>query len=1381
MSEDGGALAKQSHGVSKYLSLSKNKDRWRGFGSKSSSPDQSGSTTSEQRPSSNSGAQNFTLNDDVVDFLKPSTSRGRPVSPKAPKIDIAAAQKWASTETPNGLATPSSLAKKDYPRRALNLCVRWKNATPEIIGEGGDESEVPVIDISRRRHERRGQPEYNQADTLQTLGRAGTIHSMGRTDTMQGLGQADATQNLGRANTIQGLGRADTMQSIGRMDTMQSIGRTGTMQDLDRTDSGESVYRTDSLQSIPGGHPPTPGSQLLKANNDLVSPYQDLVEPNPFEDTNTIANEEPEFVPKPLRRAPTTFTSEDTVVRPSMDSFRSDEPPSATSSTRSDVKKQPWQLPDFNSVMDHSPIDVTSRLETHHFGGEHKDLESPELQSKIHRMRQEEGTALHQGAQHPLPDHAAFRLSTSTTQSSLDNSPAETQLNPFSSPGPPASQLRPSGPGAASYQAQQNYGSQVPTPSPSYPPPSDTHFHQSLPIRKPLPSGAPTVPSHQTQMYHESPQDPADPPPQPSPLPMTIPQQEGFPSSARSSMEQHTRSTYAAPKHPEPFSAASVASKVSNPPSIASSKVPTPAISHAALLQAATDEFAERCSHMGGIFRLQAEYERPINDFTPMNWLRACAWWFLRGRVGIEALVRNLPRGEDGRPDSRQGEQKLTQAHVDLSKCLWILTEVIPSHPGLRPSHTSDFAQRATEARNVGDTANVDFFEGADMLMANLRAVISSMQRNNVMPPTHALIQGQDQTIWVKYPALAPNLLPILSGNMSRSLTDSGAVQRFNPLTVMAVADTRTDFSYNRMFVKASLGTDDESVERVLLPCLVSVMRERNDWHPKIAICTQRELVTIVVQGDRKRGPSWSDVKWNEQTTSIHVQLPHGYSVDVQITEPDFRQLFNLYNHAYSVQTSLLPHSTERVVYEVSLLDFQYTDSRNPPAFPPERIKRCRVRIFEKTEMRVEGSGQRKMYRGFRLLAVTSPKNRILGSASHELGIRFPTLIEDILDPSNEGAPALRLYVQEDRRRCGLLMVFTSPQDCQSLYNTLNSMETGPDEMEFASIRLKSIGIEQTEQAEAFSPASRNPLSRMQWQHLIVVNRDPENPDHAIGQTIMSESLRVIAQASEGTLTDRINLGPGELRVRLKTDANPELLIFRPPQDDLSLTIDPSRAEPNSLNLISDVQRTVYLQSTMRTYSFFSLKDLHTFQTAITGFAVRYDGLATGFTIARRRPVTALSKHKRLEATTTRIQIVSHERQRVIQLLAFFDDFPQAEALNFVLKGMDVFERHEGKSGRGRYGVKLVDAKFTLPKIDKEERASTPEGRGRAERRFVSLDMPEVPAENDDVVIGFDDEQGSFLTLFILTVRCLTNCDSQLQNVRDFSQPCQLHLRWLEV
>jgi hypothetical protein len=211
----------------------------------------------------------------------------------------------------------------------------------------------------------------------------------------------------------------------------------------------------------------------------------------------------------------------------------------------------------------------------------------------------------------------------------------------------------------------------------------------------------------------------------------------------------------------------------------------------------------------------------------------------------------------------------------------------------------------------------------------------------------------------------------------------------------------------------------------------------------------------------------------------------------------------------------------------------------------------------------------------------------------------------------------------------------------------------------------------------------------------------------------------------------------------------------------MSITLDPSQVSKQLPAELNDIQRTVFMLPTIRTLSFYSAEDLHHFQASITSFQVVYDGLAQAFTIARRRPVTALSRHKKIEAGTTRLQIVSHERQRIVQLLAFFDDLPQVEALNFQLKGVDQFERYEDKHSKGRYGVKFVDAKFTLPvkekgdKDDRGSRSNTPDGsnsRGNVERRFVCLDVLDPPAENDDIVVGFESEQGMLRLVCLHTV-----------------------------
>lgn len=156
----------------------------------------------------------------------------------------------------------------------------------------------------------------------------------------------------------------------------------------------------------------------------------------------------------------------------------------------------------------------------------------------------------------------------------------------------------------------------------------------------------------------------------------------------------------------------------------------------------------------------------------------------------------------------------------------------------------------------------------------------------------------------------------------------------------------------------------------------------------------------------------------------------------------------------------------------------------------------------------------------------------------------------------------------------------------------------------------------------------------------------------------------------------------------------------------------------------------------------------------MTGFRVIYDGYvftrkpgehcadgsrtASSFSISRRRMVVPI--YKKWEASLARIQIVRQEK--VTQLLAFFADFHHGTCMNFVLKGTDHIESF-GRSGK--FGIRIVDAKFALPKKD-EDPASD----------FVCLDMPEYPIEHDDIAITFDTESGKLcsepLELYTLTL-----------------------------
>jgi hypothetical protein len=157
--------------------------------------------------------------------------------------------------------------------------------------------------------------------------------------------------------------------------------------------------------------------------------------------------------------------------------------------------------------------------------------------------------------------------------------------------------------------------------------------------------------------------------------------------------------------------------------------------------------------------------------------------------------------------------------------------------------------------------------------------------------------------------------------------------------------------------------------------------------------------------------------------------------------------------------------------------------------------------------------------------------------------------------------------------------------------------------------------------------------------------------------------------------------------------------------------------------------------------------------------------VASWLNIARRRMVVPI--YKKWEAQRVRVQIVSREAQH--QLVAFFDGFSHAEAMNFSIKSMDVFEKIDK---RGEWGLRLVDAKFALAGGKGEGR----EGKGAVKSRFACLDLLDYAGEHDDITIGFETKEGKLLIRSVLLLEKLAN---MLQQTEINSQTrCRRQRRW---
>jgi hypothetical protein len=221
------------------------------------------------------------------------------------------------------------------------------------------------------------------------------------------------------------------------------------------------------------------------------------------------------------------------------------------------------------------------------------------------------------------------------------------------------------------------------------------------------------------------------------------------------------------------------------------------------------------------------------------------------------------------------------------------------------------------------------------------------------------------------------------------------------------------------------------------------------------------------------------------------------------------------------------------------------------------------------------------------------------------------------------------------------------------------------------------------------------------------------------------------------------------------------MTLLRAPQEDMTTSLDIGKAQQVKEGLKRLVQTASTLPTT-RALTFPSMDELHTFQKALTRYTVKYDGAATLFAISRRRMVVPI--YKRWEATKVRIQILN--LNNVTKITAYFEDFSHADAMVFQIKSTDTFEKAKGDK-IAKYCVKFVDAKFSLPKkeregdvggggVEEEAGASDTQIWGKGvRRRFINLEGLEYAGEHDDITIGFETEEGMFSFFFFFFTLCL--------------------------
>ncbi|KAI4689834.1 uncharacterized protein J4E84_004014 [Alternaria hordeiaustralica] len=1260
---------------------------------------------------------------DINDFLKPSTDRAAQQQKDAaaaasaflrPRIDVASAQRWPGAQTI--LNSAAAAGKSPGPgglktgTRKKGFTVSFVRTVPEVIGHGGDECEDPVVEVAKNKKAATiPEPEKVQSQTPQDDANLGArSNGIGRTPS-----QTEYRTNLTRTRTNPGelsppLGQKMQMGQINTHATqlpptppryMGSMGLGDRPKGLTRAPTGFDGI-PEPISIPPGRRPSTSEDSVYSQDSDNLSP---VMSRNMSVREPTI-QEEDDFQPKPLKRTQTGFST-----------LGDDDLPSPVHAIPSVPKMPERHLAEQD---DDGPSSFAARVKQ--------------------KMRSEEGRTLHEASQRAASGQR--RDSETSSQQSLVGTPPSSYATPAAARTPletPQSDSR--GSPRMRLDTEDPERSRARGPSPGRPgaqsPPSASRsqyvaFSPSQTRASPAARSDPfintnvqRIPSIKENALFGALDDSPN-----LPTPPQLPPSTSYFSSAQPQLQPSSL--------PQPLAISGPPSQL---PSRNASGASTSAKPAAPLARSDTRsandsayrDFAERITHMRGIFQLTAQLGGNLNSHSPMQWLRVATWWFLKGRTGMENLIRSQPKSAE------PIQERLAQPHVDLAKVWWIISEVLPNHPSLQGYGNASPDAQVDMARQAGDPASAEVFDIQNAITHYLKLLVGSMKKHQSMPPTQALIQGQDQKIWEEYPTFPADAASVLTSGLPAPNGSQFSLSQYIPLS-----DTKTDFCYFRMFVKASISTDDPATDRVPMDAVVSVMRSKDEYQVKLAICSQNSLINLLVGSGSVLG--WKDVNWKQQVSQLTVQLKHGFVLTLALHESDFRSLWSIVNHTNRVESDLRERRDERFACKLYLQEASYRDPANPSAWPGDRIQGCKLMVFQRIERSSEGTGKRKLHRGYRMVLVTPQQTKQVSLINHELGTKQEPMNFEYVTEANQ-APALRLRFREEGadkklRTCAAHLVFQSGRDRNDLFGTFTSMNVAEGETTFAQVALKAFHIESADQSEGFTSQGSRVLEKLQWVEAKVMNLDPEAAGLESAPTVKSESLRIMCRHTAGIISDRMNLGSGELLVRLPVDGAAELTLLREAQQDMAVAVDSSRTDPAVPDELAKLLKTLTSASTIRRLTFNSFNDLHTFQLAVTGFHVKFDGLANSFSISRRRMVVPI--YKQWTATRIRLQIV--EQDNIIQLLAFFEDFSHADAMNFQLRLTDTFQKTDKN---GQFGLKLVDAKFALPVDERRGEGKIQKAEGRltgwsgTKRRFVCLDEIEYPGEHDDILIMFDSAE----------------------------------------
>ncbi|KAM0559691.1 hypothetical protein ACHAPJ_004215 [Fusarium lateritium] len=801
------------------------------------------------------------------------------------------------------------------------------------------------------------------------------------------------------------------------------------------------------------------------------------------------------------------------------------------------------------------------------------------------------------------------------------------------------------------------------------------------------------------------------PPPPPAVIPASAPAPSPSPAQAPSPAAAVPASASASATS-NASTPTSEVNNLSRQPSIAPQRAPPKMASRAlsvrvgdgtsAAAEQALETFSSRTSHLFELFRLHAESVKPLSTCSLTDCSRGALWWFLKGRMGLEVAIRERPNSPQGQ---MQNDRDRQQAYANLAKAFWLSEQVVPE---------------ISQSQGIEIDSEVE--DVSQSLVSALKKLAMSMKRNGFLPPEDAFLpQSIDKSIWVEYPPLSQDMIALLSGNWASGLTAmTSPMSKLRLLDCLPVGDTTENFNYGRVPAEAYLMEQGHEEHKLYFPCLLSMVRPQKSTGLVFILASQNGHVQLAIQENKNVGPIWDDLRWRKETCTVDIRLRRGFLITIQLVQQDFRTLWNMYDFGSKVNNSLFPRNDEIMVFRSTLRSFQVMDADpNYRQFPKEPTPYCEISLFEKVFKENGPAATRTWHLGFRIAVVTGPKTRTLSGVQHVYSPAQP--VQFGFFRGDGDAPSLAIKYDNGKSKGRMVMVFSDDKARIKFHSILTGTALDHDEKIYADVPLKNFSVAQSLR----EPLGMAPFSRMPWKAVRVVN---DEYGGEMPPTVLADHLKVVMDYQNGNVADRINVAPGELRVRLEVSNAKLLRVLRQPQKDMTMSVSEAQVPKELPRNMSDALQLLRHNQTIRTFEFNNLKDLHNFQYAMTGFEVIFDALASTFAIQRRRMVVPI--HKKWEAGYTRIQVIRQEDKQ-LQLLAFFEDFHHGHCMNFLLKGTDVYE-HVSRSKVS--GIKFVDAKFPLPRLPADKDGDYDD------MAFVCLDLPDLPGEHDDISILFEND-----------------------------------------